>query len=210
MKSLKIFGSFLLSLLMTGMALGATVKVSGAQGSWTEVLQTGGAFTVNYKNTPTQLVATPYQGLDGTVWFYDANLTQNPDYIKNVVVERYELGVDTLELAVACNAGDRNCAGADLGGTGGIYTFTADKGFHYLAIHLGKAELLFHWADAITSFSLSGLPGGSLSNYRAFVDLTVAQAGDVLATPLPGAALLFASALGFGGVVRRRSPKSST
>jgi hypothetical protein len=55
-----------------------------------------------------------------------------------------------------------------------------------------------NWSLATSTLTLAGMPTASISNYRAFVR------PQVLATPLPGAALLFASARGGAGFIARR------
>src|SRR5205085_12558048 len=92
--------------------------------------------------------------------------------------------------ATVTNKDPRNCTATS--------TFKAAEAFDYLAIHLGKGELVFNWSVATDTFTLSGLPTASISNYRAFLG------PQVLATPLPAAALLFASGLGALGVIGRR------
>ena len=55
-----------------------------------------------------------------------------------------------------------NAASNDSFGGGSITSATP---FDYLAVHIGRGEILFHWSTKITSFNLTG---ESLSNFRAY------------------------------------------
>jgi hypothetical protein len=95
----------------------------------------------------------------------------------------------TLVAQGECGAG---CSG---GSTlvGDVFTVTSATAFTAAAIHLGSTELAFQWLSPINSFTLEGFT--NISNFRAFN-------GGVI--PLPGAFVLFLSAMGFFGMLRRR------
>jgi len=67
----------------------------------------------------------------------------------------------------------------------------ATPAFNYLAVHLGKNELLFHWSSKITSFNMTGT---SLSNYRAYA----------APVPEPETYAMLIAGLGLVGFMARR------
>lgn len=164
--------------------------------TWTQPAISGGdSFTVTYKSKTTNLSVTPGGLSTDDVWYYDSNLTpQSPADILSYLATQFNVTPSTLSLAAYCDSDGTNCSGASVSGpTSGTYAFNTTSAFDYLAVHLGGGELLFHWAIPTSSFTITGLTGGSLSDYRAYVS----------SVPLPGAALLFLSALGVGGAARR-------
>src|SRR4051812_39622929 len=187
----------LATLAFTGLARAATV------GTWYEINEVDGNFSLTYKSKTYDLNVSPATYLiDDQQWFYDANLTpQSPSAINTAVEQHYGLLSGSLQTVGYCDTG--SCSGGSVtnvnppNGTP-TSTFKADQAFDYLAIHLGKGELVFNWSVATDTFTLAGLPTASISNYRAFLG------PQVLATPLPAAALLFASGLGALGVIGRR------
>lgn len=144
------------------------------------------------------------------IWYYDDNLTpQNDASIRAEVETVFGLTAGTLSSVSQCDSATSACTGASAtqfsasGSTTNTYSSIA--GFNYLAIHFGQSELVFHWINPINEFTFTDLDGKDgfvkgLSNYRAYSD-------NVSAVPVPAAAWLFASGLGFFGVARRRISK---
>lgn len=190
--------------LLLAAAAFAGLAHAGTVGTWYEIDDVHGAFNLTYKSKIYHLSASPSLYLDDDVWYYNANLTpQSPAAIETVVENRYGLLAGSLSTAAYCdNVSTGSCVKATAKNTtpNGVptSTFTATTPFDYLAIHLGNGELIFHWSLATSTFTLAGMPTSSISNYRAFAG------PQVLATPLPGAALLLASALGGAGFIARR------
>lgn len=188
------------------LALLLGVGLTSAQAAWVSFEQVNGDFTINYKGSDTDLSisGTPATSLlDLKVWYYTPNLTpQDSDSIRAELKAVY--GLTTAPTFVSGCSKPAECVNGatvtpDLGVTSTqpyTSTFTSQGAFDYLAVHLGQAELFFHWLSPVTSITFAGLDSKSISNYQAFT----------LATPLPGAIWLFGSALlGFLGFSRKRS-----
>jgi hypothetical protein len=178
-------------------------------GNWHELHADNGVLAAVTFNSKTYNLAkvSPTLNLDDEVWLYTGNLAaQSPSQIAEAVIQQFDLAADSLTTVAYCNAGRRgSCStGASTSrgftwSSGPTSSFTAGSDFDYLAINLGLAELLFHWSVPIDSFVLSGLPALAVSNYRAYLS------PQLVATPLPAAALLFASGLaGVAALARRR------
>jgi len=119
--------------------------------------------------------------------------SQNPTTIGNLIELAYGLSPTALTLGSECPTA--SCTLSITGNELSIATLTA---FDYLAVHMGGSELFFHWASPINAATLTmitdNLTGGGFSNWRTYS-----------AVPLPGAAFLFLSALGFLGLRRKLS-----
>jgi hypothetical protein len=180
---------------------------------------TDGGFDITYKGKTYDLSVTPFATLDDNIRYYASNITQGLTQMKSTVEQQFNLAPNTLNLVSYCDSpAASNChMGASIvssttvisGKSTAVNTFNSANTFEYLAVHFGGGELLFAWADpGVKSVTITGIPNASLSDYRAYVDPSHPV---VIATPLPGAALLFASAaLVGGGISRRRSSKSAS
>ena len=173
--------------LLFSMLLASATLVNASTWSSLDVLSPGFTYSVNPASA---------------IWYFDGNITpQNPVNIKTVTENQFSLTPGSLSYVSSCDSPTSACTGATGGAIAGTNTYVSDVAFNYLAVHFGRAELLFNWDSAITSFSISDndLFRGGLSNYRAYSD------GGVSAVPLPGAVWLFGSAiLGFVGVRRHK------
>ena len=109
----------------------------------------------------------------------------------------------TVDLIGAC---DTACSGSVnlVNGSSQVVSATGGESFNFLSVHFGSGvsvtNLLFYWTTAINQVTITGL-GDKFSNFRAY---EVAGFVPPNAVPLPGAALLFLSALGLGGAAQRR------
>lgn len=173
--------------------------------------ETGG-FDIVHRGNTYDLTVAPYTTLDRHILYFPSNPPggQGVDKIDTLIEQQFGLPKDTLSLVSHCESTTSGCTGATatagVSPTGkAINTFTSVNPFEYLAVHFGQGELLFAWADpGVRSVTITGIPQSSLSNYRAYVNPTV------IATPLPAAGLLFASALAFGGLLRRRTRQQAS
>lgn len=157
--------------------------------------------SLNPSATPFSYSPTPADA----IWHYDGNLTpQNDANIRAEVENVFGLTAGSLFSVSKCDSATSGCTGASATETsaGGstTNTYSSINAFNYLAIHFGQAELVFHWINPINAFTFTDLNGPNgfvrgLSNYRAY---------GVSEIPVPAAAWLFASGLGFFGVARRR------
>lgn len=87
-----------------------------------------------------------------------------------------------------------NSVSNDNTGSSSFSITNATPAFNYLAVHIGGGELLFHWSQNITAFSLTG---SALSNYRAY-------AGPTTPVPEPETYAMMIAGLGLVGFVARR------
>jgi hypothetical protein len=174
------------------------IGLAGAANAATTLVDVAadGTFTVNDTTAP-GVGGTATFDIDPTTAPIDAVYidtnpgSQNPDTIGNLIEAAYGLPGTALIAGSECPT-----ASCSLSVTGNTLTVSTLAAFDYLAVHLGGAELFFHWASPITSASLtilnSTLTGAGFSNWRTYS-----------AVPLPGAAFLFLSALGFLGLRRK-------
>lgn len=133
--------------------------------------------------------------------YYDGNVrNQSAANIETVIETQFGLTADALTFASACDSAISNCTNATAGAAGNTNTFSSDVAFNYLAVHFGRAELLFYWDNPIKLFSFTDTQNAfrGVSNYRSYSD-------GLSQVPVPAAAWLFGSALvGFMGLRRRK------
>ena len=178
------------------------IGLAGAANAVTTLVDVlpNGNFTVN-DVTGAGAGGTATMDIDPTTFPLDAvYIDTNPGSndqtaIGNLIEAAYGLPANALVNGAVCDGG--GCLTTSNGGN--TLTVTTLAAFDYLAVHLGGSELFFHWASPITSATLtilnSTLTGAGFSNWRTY--------SGVSAVPLPGAAFLFLSALGFLGLRRK-------
>lgn len=130
------------------------------------------------------------------VWFSDTNNppgNQSPPNIAAQLALVYGTDASKLVLTAACDDLEGVCQ-SFVHPSATVFSVADAPKFDYLALHFGGGELFFHWAQPLTAMTLTAFDGfpGALSNYRAY-----------LTTPVPGALVLFLSALGFLGLGRK-------
>lgn len=119
----------------------------------------------------------------------------NPVTIGALMEDVFGLASGSLSLVAQLDSG----TGLPDGVGSNSISFGNLAAFSYLAVHYGRGELFFAFANPITDFEIENLPRG-FSNYRAF------SGGDTPnAVPLPAAAWLFMSGLGLFGIGKKRS-----
>jgi hypothetical protein len=192
-------------LLIATLALGFGAARGTGMSPWHKIDVVGGALTLTYESKTFELPirVSPFEYLDDHVWFNKFFFADSPTDIEEVVEKQYGLLASDLHMVSSCDRGYRHsdCTGGGaMSNTRSSSTFTSASPFDYLAVHIGFSELLFHWAVPTSTFTLSGIPSASyITDYHAFIGPAV------IATPLPGAALLFGSALaGLVGVAQRK------
>jgi len=186
-------------------APGTLSAATAPAASWAYIQESSdGEFTITYKRGQYDLDVSPAKYLVDGMWYYNGNVNpQSPSTIQQIIVEKYNITPPTtLTFVSACDSA-RTCAASSLNpwsssstASGNTGTFTSSGQFDYLAVHLGKGQLIFHWSQPISAFTLASEQGtnwsSNISNYRAY-----------LTTPIPGGLLLFTSALGVLAAARR-------
>jgi hypothetical protein len=165
-------------------------------------------FTASYASATTWSVLNPsnpgfaysvYPATD--IRYYDGNINnQSAANIETVIETQFGLASDALTFASSCDSATSSCTNATGGASGNTNTFTSNVAFNYLAVHFGRAELLFHWLNPINNFSFTDTNNAfrGVSNYRAYSD-------GLSQVPIPAAGWLFAPALlGFVGLRRKK------
>ncbi|HSV77832.1 MAG TPA: hypothetical protein VLK85_01330 [Ramlibacter sp.] len=174
----------------------AVASTAASAAGWTSVnADASGNFSVTYEGGAVDtLNIQPVSTLVNPVMFFTPNLTpQNADNIATQIEDQFNLAAGTLNFVASCDVGGSCTGGGSSSGSTGTFTANTTTPFDYLAIHLGQGELFFHWSSGITQAILSGIDVHGVSNFRAYS-----------AIPLPGAFVLFLSAIGFFGMLRRR------
>ncbi len=175
-----VFGGLLL--------LGGGAQAAPVAGTYDDPVPGGltltpGAVTVFYSTSPFDDMAL--NGVPGN---------NNPENVAAILRAVFDLGSGAaLAGCYSESDGDEGCGGLVTGPTEEDQlsgTITSTVPFQFAAIFGGQRQLLIDFGILITEFSFEGLDRG-FSNVR-------------LVTPIPGAALLFAPALGALVWMRRR------
>jgi hypothetical protein len=119
---------------------------------------------------------------------------QSPTNVRQVLETATWIGVPLTFISGGTCTVPANCTTGE--GNSGTWTYSGTAA-NVFGIHFGNNFIALLFADALTAFSITGLPNG-VSNIYAY---------NVTATPIPAALLLFGSGLGIIGFfdwLRRR------
>jgi hypothetical protein len=131
--------------------------------------------------------------------FYNANFAQSSDKVIDQVIGSKLFGLSPDATLKLVKSSDKLPSGKTLTVTGG-------EPYNYLAVHVGKGELLFNWTPYNnSSFTLTSSLG-NLSNYRAYASdgMTV---GNVAPVPEPETYMMLLGGLCVVGIFARRKTK---